>query len=128
MKDKVCLLAIKSRFAELRKSESCGGKKVMNLKQLLQGKIRVNNKFPFVNTRDTACIICNHIVNWKSPILFVSHDEDDGMWQFLCGGSHGVEDAKVVALGEVFDLDPSIEKVAEMPCGYCATRDKIDDD
>ena len=49
----------------------------MNLKQLLQGKIRVNNKFPFVNTRDTACIICNHIVNGESPILFVSHDEDD---------------------------------------------------
>ena len=100
----------------------------MNLKQLLQGKIRGNNKFPFAETRDTACIICNHILNGEKPILFVSHDEDDGMWQFLCGGSHGMEDAKVVALGEVFDLDPSIGKVAEMPCGYCATRDKVDSD
>ena len=50
------------------------------------------------------------------------------MWQFLCGRSHGMEDAKVAALGEVFDLDSSIGKVAEMPCGYCSTRDKIDGD
>ena len=100
----------------------------MNLKQLLQGKVSANNKFPFAEARDTACIICNHILNGEKPILFVLHDEDDGMWQFLCGGSHGMEDAKVVALGEVFDLDPSIEKVAEMPCGYCATRDKVDSD
>ena len=73
-------------------------------------------------------LLCNHILNGEKPILFVSHDEDDGMWQFLCGGSHGMEDAKVAALGEVFDLDPSIGKVAEMPCGYCATRDKVDSD
>ena len=83
--------------------------------------------FPFGDQQNTACIVCCHILEGQ-PILYASHDEDDGMWQFLCGGSHGVEDAKVVALGEVFDLDPSIEKVAEMPCGYCATRDKIDDD
>ena len=87
-----------------------------------------NNKYPFAETADTACIICKHIINGEQPILFVSHDEDDGMWQFLCGGSHETEDAKVAALGEVFEFDSSIGELAEMPCGYYATRDKADCD
>ena len=48
------------------------------------------------------------------------------MWQFLCGKSHGTDDAKVVALGEMFALDPSIGELTKMPWGYQATRDKVD--
>ena len=87
-----------------------------------------NNEYPFAESMDTACIICKHIINGERPILFVSHDEDDGMWQFLCNGSHGTKDAKLAALGEVFEFDFSIGELAEMPCGYYATRDKVDCD
>lgn len=36
---------------------------------------------------NTATITCRHIIDGSLPILYVSHDEDDGMWQFLCGKS-----------------------------------------
>ena len=51
-------------------------------------------EFPFYDAPNTATIICCHIINGEEPILFVSHDEDDGMWQFLCGKAHETDDAK----------------------------------
>ena len=38
------------------------------------------------------------------PILYVSHDEDDGMWQFLCGKAHETDEAKLVSLKSVFEM------------------------
>ena len=34
--------------------------------------------FPFYDAPDTASITCCHIVDDGKPILYVSHDEDDG--------------------------------------------------
>lgn len=65
-------------------------------------------EFPFYDAPNTATIICRHIINGEEPILFVSHDEDDGMWQFLCGKIHETDDAKLVSLKSVFELDNSI--------------------
>ncbi len=79
-------------------------------------------KFPFNDATNTATIICDHILEQGENILYVSHDEDDGMWQFLCGASHEITDAKLVSLEEVFSLDNSIAQLADMPCGYIATR------
>ena len=82
-------------------------------------------KFPFNDEPNTAAIICNHILEQGADILYVSHDEDDGMWQFLCGKSHKMNDAKLVSLEEVFELDSSISQLANMPCGYIATRKSL---
>ena len=38
-------------------------------------------KFPFYDAPNTATITCCHILENREPILYVSHDEDDGMWQ-----------------------------------------------
>ncbi len=82
----------------------------------------------FHDIPNTAAITCRHIIEKGAPILFVSHDEDDGMWQFLCGKSHGARDARLVALQEVFDLDNSVGVLKDMPCGYCAERKSKHDD
>ena len=50
--------------------------------------------------------------------MYVSHDEDDGMWQFLCGKAHETDEAKLVSLKSVFDLDNSVGILKDMPCGY----------
>ncbi len=84
-------------------------------------------EFPFYDAPNTATIICCHVMNGESPILFVSHDEDDGMWQFLCGQTHEMDDAKLVSLKFVFELDNSIGALVDMPCGYYATREKQTD-
>ena len=53
-------------------------------------------EFPFYDSPDTATVICCHILEHQAPILYVSHDEDDGMWQFLCGETHETDEAKLV--------------------------------
>ena len=85
-------------------------------------------EFPFYDSPDTATIICCHILERQAPILYVSHDEDDGMWQFLCGGTHETDEAKLVSLKWVFDLDNSVSTLKDMPCGYYAERKNQDDD
>jgi len=84
-------------------------------------------KFPFYDAPNTATIICCHIVNDNKPILYVSHDEDDGMWQFLCGETHAIDEANLVSLKYVFDLDNSIGALKDMPYGYYATRETSED-
>ena len=85
-------------------------------------------KFPFYDKPNTVTIICCHITENKDPILYVSHDEDDGMWQFLCGKEHEIGEAKLVSLRWVFDLDNSIAVLRDMPCGYYAERKSQYDD
>ncbi len=79
-------------------------------------------EFPFYDSPNTASIICCHIAEDKKPILYVSHDEDDGMWQFLCGEAHTTTEARLVSLKYVFDLDNSVGELKDMPYGCYATR------
>ena len=71
--------------------------------------------------------ICCHILEGH-PILYVSHDEDDGMWQFLCGSNHNIEDASIVSLFEVYNIDYSICLLKDMPRGYYAIRENVESD
>ena len=79
-------------------------------------------EFSFREKPDAAVITCSHILDKKEPILYVSHDEDDGMWQFLCGRSHSAPDARIISLEEAFLLDSTIGVLAEMPQGCSAAR------
>ena len=97
----------------------------MGLFDKLSGKNNNENRasgFPFDDAENTACITCLHVMNENKPILHVSHDMDDGMWQFLCGGSHDTEDAMIVALREVYLHDTSVSSVATLPLGRSAER------
>ena len=79
-------------------------------------------EFPFNDVPNTATIICCHIIDDKKPILYVSHDDEDGMWQFLCGETHTTDEARLVSLKYVFDLDNSVGMLKDMPYGCYATR------
>ena len=78
--------------------------------------------FPFFDPPNTASITCRHILEEGAEILYVSHDAEDGMWQFLCGQTHEAEDARLLALEEVFLLDHTIAALADLPFGSVATR------
>ena len=79
-------------------------------------------KFPFQEAPNTACLVCKHVLNKEKPILYVSHDAHDGMWQFLCGGDHAEEDGKIVSLYSAYMLDDTVGQLVDMPCGYYAER------
>ncbi len=80
-------------------------------------------KYPFMDPPNTACITCCHIMDGTDYIRFVSHDDEDGMWQFLCGRKHETEDARLVSLESIFEIDNSVGELADMPCGHQAERD-----
>ena len=80
-------------------------------------------KYPFAESPNTACITCCHIMDGTDYIRFVSHDDEDGMWQFLCGREHETEDARLVSLESIFEIDNSVGELADMPCGHKAERD-----
>jgi len=80
--------------------------------------------YAFSDPKNTACMVCSHVLRENAPILRVTHDEDDGMWQFLCGNeNHLVEHAKTIALSEAVSIDTSINELHEMPLGVGATRE-----
>ena len=78
--------------------------------------------WPFSDPENVAVMTVRQVTHGGRPILLVSHDADDGMWQFLTGGPIAMADAMIVSLGEVYAIDPTIGKLADMPPGGSATR------
>lgn len=57
-----------------------------------------------------------------APVLLVSHDADDGGWQFLSGGTTDPNDGRIVHLHEILAMDPSIGELGDLPLGWVAFR------
>jgi hypothetical protein len=83
--------------------------------------------WPFDQPRNCAVLSLRQIFVDGDPILRVVHDEDDHGWQFLGSGDAREEDAYVVALQEVVELDPTVLEVADLPPGWRAVRRRIGD-
>ena len=83
--------------------------------------------FPFSDPPDTACFTCRHVLDEHRPILYVSHDED-GCWQFLCGESHTLEDARIVSLADILQIDGSVADLADLDRGEYAEAEFNDSD
>jgi hypothetical protein len=70
--------------------------------------------FSFKDDINTMCLTCEHVLNKEKPILHISHDAHDGMWQFLCGDEHELSQCRIVSLKEIFDIDNSINEVSNV--------------
>ena len=82
----------------------------------------MSSEWPFEDSPNVAVFTTRAVVKGGQPILHVAHDDDDGAWQFHTGGDARMEDAMLVALGEIFKLDPSIGELADLDYGWIATR------
>jgi len=78
--------------------------------------------WPFEDPPNVAVFTTTHVIRAGRPILYVSHDAEDGAWQFHSGDACSEADATVVALEEIVELDSSIAGLANLPLGWCATR------
>ena len=83
-----------------------------------------SSRYQFEQPENTACFSCRHVIKGGEPILYVTHDADDGGWQFLCGGDHTEDDAMIVGMGEVVKMDPSVNELHKIPEGVGATRER----
>lgn len=81
--------------------------------------------WPFEDPPNVAVFTTTAVVKGGSPILRVTHDDDDGAWQFHTGETVTAGDAMIVALRQIVKLDPSIGSLADLPYGWIATRDNV---
>lgn len=77
--------------------------------------------WPFEDAPNTASVTTHQVLQ-GAPVLRVTHDADDGTWQFLCGTTNDSDDARVVGLGRMYARDPTLGEVADLPEGWAAWR------
>ena len=98
--------------------------KILELTMFGLFKKKVNYKFK--EPENTACIVCDHVMSKELPILYASHDSEDGCWQFLCGqDNHAEVNIKVISLKQATEIDETINDLFEMPLGIGAERETI---
>jgi hypothetical protein len=77
---------------------------------------------------DDIAITTRQVLHEGWPILLVTHDADDGSWQFVNG--HGDTDdtdsARVVAAETMLEVDSAISELANLPLGWRAWRTSQD--
>ena len=83
----------------------------------------------FDDPLNTAVFTTKFVIRDKKEITYVTHDEDDGAWQFFSNDEwENFEDvAMVVGLGTILSFDNTLLEIADLPYGYCATRKSRND-
>lgn len=79
--------------------------------------------WPFDQPRDCVTLTTTHVVRNGAPITHAYHDEDDHGWQFYSEHETRTQDAMVVALREIVEIDPRITEVADLTPGWMARRE-----
>jgi len=82
-------------------------------------------KWPFDQAPNVAAITTRQILDDGFPILSVVHYAKDHSWAFCCGTSIATEDGRVIGMGTVLDLDPTLVEIADLSPGYRATRKAV---
>ncbi len=81
------------------------------------------NNLKFHEPLNTAVITNKKIIQHLSWIGYVSHDAEDGAWQFLeLNREQDIKDAAVISLKEIIAIDSSILELADLPLGWHAWR------
>lgn len=80
--------------------------------------------WPFADPRNVAVFTTVDVLERGLPIVFVTHDADDGSWQFHSenGAPSDVAEARIVALEEIVALDSTVAGLADLPLGGRARR------
>lgn len=73
---------------------------------------------------ETPAFICSHVFKNLRPVLLVSRANGD--WQLLCGGEHAMDEVpQVVGLNHLFDRDPTLGELQDLPIDWEAERGAI---
>ena len=83
-------------------------------------------KWPFIDAENTAVFTTTDVMSGNHPVLYVSHDLDDGAWQFQSGSNSNDSEPKVVALHRIVKIDPSVASLSDLPLGWVAVRESAE--
>ena len=78
----------------------------------------------FKESDNTAVFTTKFVITDHKDITTVTHDKEDGAWQFFSNDhfDHLEDVAKVVALGEIIEMDSTLLDLADLPPGFSAHR------
>lgn len=82
----------------------------------------MTNDWPFADPENCATFTTPQVMRQGMPVLLVTHDEEDGFWQFLHGEVTEEDQPMIVALAVVVNQDPTLKELADLPIGWQATR------
>ena len=90
--------------------------------------MKLNKVFP--DSLNTAVFTTKFVVHDRKEITYISHDFEDGSWEFYSDDNFdNYEDiVLILSLDEIIQLDISLLEVADLPLGFVATRRSIADD
>jgi hypothetical protein len=83
------------------------------------------NKLKFTDPINLAVITTCSVVKEHKPILSVFHDSEDGGWQFHHEKEPIKENAMVVSLNEIVEIDETINELSDLPIGWVAWRESF---
>lgn len=81
----------------------------------------------FKEQGNTMVITTKDIIARVKHILLVSHDFEDGMWEFLDSEELEENETCIVSLDEIIKLDGSLSALYDLPLGWIAYRNSIHD-
>lgn len=87
----------------------------------LQPSLSAERTWSFHAGRNRAVFTTRPVLEESHPVLLVSHDAE-GDWQFLCGTTSKTEDGRLVGLGTILEIDPTLSALADLPSGWQAAR------
>lgn len=81
--------------------------------------------WPFDQAKNVAAITTVNVIEKDFPIVMVIHYADDHSWAFLCGTTDNPDDGRVIGMGEVVEIDPTLVEIADLPPGWSAWREQV---
>ena len=73
---------------------------------------------------ETPAFVCSHVCENTRAVLLVSRADSD--WQLLCGGNHDTDEVpRVVGLNHLFERDPTLLELQDLPVGWEAERTHV---
>jgi hypothetical protein len=74
--------------------------------------------------RELGVLTSRQVLSGQEPVRIVVHDED-GDWQIICGTTEEAQDAVLVGINHLFELDSELESIlGELPIGTQAWREE----
>jgi len=79
----------------------------------------------FPDPPHTGVYLSETVHNGTEPITYVSHDIEDGAWQFLGDSMSDGGGPVLSCFHHPVDRDPSLAELADLPLGWYAERTKV---
>ena len=86
----------------------------------------MDQPWPFDQEENVAALTTRQVLREGHPILRVVHYSDDHSWAFTCGTTDDPSDGLVVGMGCIFERDPSLREISDLPPGWGAWRESAD--